>query len=397
MRALSRSDVLCLAGMVLCCLSGFAQVTKYVSGFGQFLIALAISVCAVLVMLWLRWFQLRGRDLNRFWFAVPWCLFALLFLLLFPLASRHTLGAGSDRGDALRLAASALLHGHYPYRAQTYLGNPITPLPGAVLLAMPFVLIGNVSLENLFWLALFLWFARWFFGNRSAAVAFLLLVLGGSAANLDDFVVGGDFLINAFYVCIAMAIVIAVNDGVSAGWKQIAAAVFLGVAVDSRPVYIVVVPLLVAYVWQRCDRAAALRLLVISAIVAASLSVPFYLYDPLHFSPLHVTEELDLLPAWLRAAWLLPTLALLISCVGFAVRLTRTRVFLLAGISLLAMFGPPAILGWSFAPFTADGWLTLSLLSVPAMFLSLWILAEFEKNTAFLRSGATDQPAIVMS
>lgn len=398
LRGLSRSDVLCLVGMVFCCLCGFAQIAKYVSGIAQVLFVAAIAACTILVMLWLRWFQLRGReDLNRFWLAALWCLFALLFVLFFPLANHHTAGAGSDRADALHLAVSALLHGHYPYRALTYLGNPITPLPGAVLLAVPFFLIGNVSLQNLLWLALFLGFSRWFFGTRSAAVAYVLILLGASASNLDDFVVGGDFLINAIYVCIAMALVSATHDSVNANWKQIASAVFLGVAIDSRPVYFVVVPLLVAYVWQRCDRAAALRLLMISGAVAASLSVPFYLYDPAHFSPFHVRNKLDFLPAWLHAVWLLPVLALLIACIGFVVHLTRMRVFLLTGVSLLAMFGPPAVLAWSLAPFTVEGWFGLGLLSIPAMFLSLWVLAVFEQNTFSLRSRITDQPAIAAS
>jgi hypothetical protein len=298
---------------------------------------------------------------------------------------------GSDRADALHIAAAALIQGHYPYHALTYLGNPITPLPGAVLLAVPFLLIGNVSLQNLLWLALFLGLGQWFFRSRSASVACVLLLLGGSAANLDDFVVGGDFFTNILYVCIAVGMVLAVHDGGHARWKQVAAAIFLGLAINSRPVYIVVVPLLIAYALQRSGRDRALRLMLISGAVATLLSLPFYLYDPAHFSPLHIRSKLVFLPVWLHADLLLPALALLISCSAFLVHLTRERVFLFTAMSLLVMFGPPAIMGWFFRPFTIDGWFALSLFSAPAVFCSLWILMKYERSTAPLRTRMPDE------
>lgn len=250
-RSLSRSDLLCVLGMIGGGLAGFAPVTKYFDGWMLVLFAIAIAVCVSALMLWLRGRHLSGGELRAGWLVLPWCVFVLLFIVLFPLANGHTLGAGSDRADALRIAASALVHGHYPYRALTYLGHPITPLPGAVLLAIPFFLLGNVSLQNLLWLALFLLFSQWFFRHRSTAIISVLLLLGASAARLDDFVVGGDFLVNAMYVCAAAALVMAAHQGDRTVWMRIAAGVFLGLAIDSRPVYIVVVPLLVAYVLQR--------------------------------------------------------------------------------------------------------------------------------------------------
>ena len=65
-------------------------------------------------------------------------------------------GGGSDSDDALNLATRALLHGEYPYRIRTYLGSPATYLPGSLLLAVPFVLLGNAAYQDLFWLAAFL-------------------------------------------------------------------------------------------------------------------------------------------------------------------------------------------------------------------------------------------------
>lgn len=379
MRRFSRSDILCVLGTIACCFTGFAPVAKYFHGSELVIFAIAIAFCVAMVMLWLRWFQVQSsRDLNILWLAAPWCVFTLLFILLFPIASRHTLGLGSDRVDALRISAAALVHHHYPYRAQTYLGNPITPLPGAIFFAVPFYLLGNISLQNLLWLALFVGFSNWFFRRRSTAIVCVLILLGASAANLDDFVVGGDYLVNAFYVCIAMAAVMTTHKNTNTVWMQTAAAVFFGLAINSRPIYVVAFPLLIAFVLQCRGGAAAFRLLLVSGAVAALFSLPFYFHDPAHFSPLHLRDKLDFFPAWLHAGWLLVTLGLLASFVGFLIRLTPRRVFLLTGASLLVMLGPPAIIGWFLHPFTLWGWFQLDLITAPALFFCLWMFANYE-------------------
>lgn len=398
LRSLSRSDILCILGMIACSLVGFAPITKYIHGPELALFAAAIALCVILAMLWLRFRRLYAAGDLKIWsLAIFWCAFALLFFILFPLASRHTLGPGSDRADALRISASALVHGHFPYRATTYLGNPITPLPGAIIFATPFFLLGKVSVQNLLWLALFLLFGAWYFRSRSSAIIYTLILLGASASNLDDFVVGGDFVVNAFYVCVAMALVIASHEQIRALWRPIAAAAFLGLAIDSRPIYIVVVPLLVAYVLQHRGWRSAIRLLLVSGAVALSLSLPFYLYDPAHFSPLHLRDKLDFFPNWFHAVWIVPALALPVSCSGFWIRLTRSRVFLLTGFSLLVMLDPPAMMAWFLAPFTLWAWLQLSLLSIPAIFLSLCILAKFEQSAHSFRPGTAVQQAAVPS
>lgn len=74
------------------------------------------------------------------------------FAVLFPHFNSQLPGHGSDRDDALNTAIAAVLHGEYPYARTTYLGNPITPLPGA-LLALPFWLLGNSAFQAVAWLA----------------------------------------------------------------------------------------------------------------------------------------------------------------------------------------------------------------------------------------------------
>jgi len=373
--------------MIACLLTGFAEVAKYFHGAMQVFFAVAIASVVVVLMVWLRWRTLRAeRELRIRWLVVLWAAFALVFAVLNPISQRHILGVGSDREDALRVADYALLHGRYLYDAHTYLGNAITPLPGAILLSVPFYLLGSVALQNLAWLALFIAFACWFLRDRAAALVFVLLLFGASSGNLDDFVVGGDFLINALYVCIAFALVITTVEEDMPAWMQVAAAVFLGFAVDSRPIYVVAFPLLLAYLWQHRGPAPAIRALLISGCTAVILSLPFYFYSPAHFAPLHVEHKLDFIPARYHATVLFPALGLLTACAGFFVPLTRVRVFVLFGLSLFMMVAIPGWIQWFEQPFTVNGWYGVALSGLPGLFFMFWLFDKYQRTGRCLRS-----------
>lgn len=373
-----------MLGVILCCFTGLAEATKYLHGVALLLFALASFVA--IAMVWLRVRQVRCQyELRTRWLFLVWIAFALIFAVLHPISQRHVLGVGSDRQDALRVADFALLHGRYLYSAPTYLGNAITPLPGAVLLSLPFYFLGSVALQNLFWLALFLAFASWFFRDRSTALVMVLLTFGAYTTNLDDFLVGGDYFINALYVSIAFAAALTAYEEEMPSWLQTAAAVLLGIAICSRPIYVVAFPLLLAYLLQHRGPVPAWRALLVSGLTAAVLSFPVYLYHPAHFAPLHIRHKLDFIPASYHAVIVLPTLGILVSCIGFFTRLTRPRVYLLFGLSLFAMVGIPGWIEWFQNPFSLGGWYGVGLSAVPSLFFMLWILSRYQQTSRRLR------------
>src|SRR5262245_14897772 len=104
----------------------------------------------------------------------------VLFAVGYPLANSGRFGRGSDRDEAMNLAATELLHGRYPYYPRTYTGNQISPLPGAVVLAVPAMLLGNTAYQNLFWLGAFVAGAAWLFNDLSAAVVLMAAILAAS-------------------------------------------------------------------------------------------------------------------------------------------------------------------------------------------------------------------------
>jgi hypothetical protein len=95
--------------------------------------------------------EARARRLGYFVFVAM----ALVTWQVYEVVQSGRFGGGSDSDDALVTGVYELAAGRYPYYVKTYLGNPISPLPGALILAAPFVAVGCVALAHVFWLFVF--------------------------------------------------------------------------------------------------------------------------------------------------------------------------------------------------------------------------------------------------
>lgn len=325
---------------VLWWLTAYGQVERYLGSFPA-LLALPFAI----VLLWAA-AHLTARLAREPWAErsfeiVLWVLVAALaaaFAWLYPVAQSGALGAGSDRDEALDTALAALLRGDYPYYALTYLGNPISPMPGALFLAAPFHVLGGAALQNIFWIAVLAWSLRRWYGDAVAASAFLSAFVFANPGVMAEFVAGGDYVINAVYVAVAIeAVLVAGRAGSrSAAWLVLAA-VFLAVAVSSRIIYVAVLPAVVAYVAQQGGARRAALCAVVLGLTLAAVNLPFVLYDFAGFSPWHTAGKANVLPF---GEYYLPFLAVLVSASGFARRLGQARVYLLAGAALAVMIVP---------------------------------------------------------
>ena len=133
-------------------------VEKFTGVVGLVLYIVALPVGIALVRWWLRTPR-HGRDIALLTALVTVLVVGLL--VLYPLADSGRIGGGSDNDEALNLATRALVRGDDPYARETYLGNPVAVLPGALVLSAPFALLGNIAVwVNAFWvgaLLLVLW------------------------------------------------------------------------------------------------------------------------------------------------------------------------------------------------------------------------------------------------
>jgi len=220
---------------------------------------------------------------------------AMAFVVVYPRVT-----SGSDRDEALDLATRELSHGRFPYYPRAIAtgavmpaggGNPISPMPGELLLAAPFVLLGGGAWQTFFWLAAFFYVASAVLESRGAGLGALwsMLVLGPAA--LHEVMTGGDLLANALWVLVLGTLVV----GARKGWCGAIAAIALGVGLSSRAHFLALVPIVFVVLGVREGwRTASLRC-ALAVAAFAIVTLPFYLHDPAAFSPLHIVGKLGAL------------------------------------------------------------------------------------------------------
>ena len=265
---------------------------------------------AVWAMPRLRW-QLNERE--ALWLSIAtFAGLGVIFAIGYPIANTHIPGMGSDDDDAMNIGVLELLHRHFPYYAHTYLGNVIHHLPGAFLLAAPFVLFGTSAFQNLFWLALFFLVLRHELSSSFAALRWSWLMLLFSPIVVLQVISGTGHVANAIYVMLGLWWLI------NAEHKALPAAAW-SVALSSRANFLFLIPLAFGWLAQRFGWKIAVGLSTLTCIVFALLTLPFYLYDPQGFAPLEAVDRLtgfdDVVP---YAGWVIGIgmglLSLILSC-----------------------------------------------------------------------------------
>jgi hypothetical protein len=357
------------------------QIHKYLHGKAPVVCLVGVVGIAIVLAL-TRTVQSRLKgQISWAWLAVFFVLIASIYLVVYPITLRHLFGVGSDSENAILTADTQLLQHHFPYYHRTYLGTPITPMPGSLLLSLPFLFLGRVSYQSLFWLGVLILFCAGYFRFRVTALAFLAIMILGDVGVLDEIVVGADYALNAIYLAIAVWWLVRAHEKETR--LQIwLATVFLGIALSSRAVYAVIPPLLFAYLLQRKGLRTALQSVGGSAFIALAITLPFYFYDPQHFTPLHIVGKLNFLSpqARLIAAILLPGLAILVSFTGFLLRLTLPGIYLLVGIALGIILIPTEITQLFALHFSQAAWVEMEYVSSAALFLNLWAFYRFEED-----------------
>jgi hypothetical protein len=272
---------------------------------------------------------LKALDRKWTWLLVTTLLASLIlaFAVLYPMSNSAgpswrsaagIAGGGSDRDEALNLGVTELLHGRYPYYMRTQLGNPVSQMPGSLLVAVPFVLLGNAAWQNLFWCAAYFVVARSVLGDTRWALALALPLLAACPIILQDIVTGGDLLANSVVVLFAILLLLEVAQSSARPRDLWLASALVGLSLSSRVTFLLLVPLLNQELIRRIGLRRAAACLVVAGCVFVAITLPFYLYDPTGFAPMAVQNKFaqfgDYAPA---RVVLLPTL-----CVACSVLVT---------------------------------------------------------------------------
>lgn len=251
--------------------------------------------------------------------------FAGLIAIVFvgyPMANSGTLGSGSDVDDAMIVAVTEIVNGNFPYYQKTYLGLPISPLPGAIFLATPWVVARALPYQNIFWLAVLFLVLRNLLNSSALVLALFWAILLSSPTVLQSLVSGSDYISNSIYILVAIWLTLKyAADPESPLWKKLLSAAFLGICLSSRSNFFVVLPLYFGALVHTAGWREAFRLSAVSVAVLAAVTLPFWAYDPAGFSPFAAQAyKMRVLESVLPYAGLLiPGSAMLIAA-WFAVR-----------------------------------------------------------------------------
>ena len=322
---------------------GLAPIPVYVA---------TVFLALLLVARYIRpWFLRRIGERRAFWLAtLTILLLVAAFVAVYPLANSGVVGGGSDRDEALNIATTELLHGRYPYYRRTVVaglphelgldGNPISPLPGSLLLAVPFVLLGNGAYQSFFWVFAFFLTARWYLKDGRSALLLLWTTLVLSPIVLHEVVTGGDLLANSLWVLISVLLVVkCVPHPRSPVGVKVVTAILLGVGLSSRANFGLLLPLIFSTLVQNAGWRQAATYIALTCLAFAVVTVQFYMYDPQGFSPLHAYNKLSqfeiILP---RAGLLIPLLSGAIALVLACQRLDSDALVLLRNSAIVQAF-----------------------------------------------------------
>jgi hypothetical protein len=207
-------------------------------------------------------------------------------VFVYPTADQTSPGGGSDADDALKIAGRELLSGNYPYYPPTYLGNHISPMPGAVFFALPFVIAGLLPLQNIFWLVVLFFFVRHVFASSAAALGLVGVVLATNPTVWQNLVTGSDYVSNSIYILVLMWLLVRItSDERAMAWTKVGVAVLLGIGLSSRANFLFLLPLLFSVLAQSIGFRSGLKYMAIAGLAFLLTTIPFWLYDPAHFGP----------------------------------------------------------------------------------------------------------------
>ena len=255
----------------------------------------------------------------------------ITFWVGYPIANSGLLGPGSDRDEHIQIGATELLQGRYPYYtlAPGY-DSLISQGPGALMLAVPFVLLGHAAYQNLFWLLALMAALALVWRDPRPAVLLVTIVIACAPIVLREYVTGGDLLANSIYVTLFVVwLVQSVSMATAPAWQKITAAIALGIGLSSRPHFALVTPLVFSALLHRAGVGAAIRYSAVAGAAAMLITLPFYLYDPAAFTPLSTSDFVydpdD--PRWLEVPFIV-VLSVLPFVLAIGPAIAETRVLL---------------------------------------------------------------------
>lgn len=281
------------------------------------------------------------------------------YVILHPFEDERGPGKSSDRDEGLEMAVHRLAGGMSPYYPSNRTAGPLSVLPGSMILAAPFVALGDSGYQNVFWLGALLCVTARKFKDGPRALWILVVPLALSPAAQYEFISGGDLLANGIFVALFLLFLLdSWSCPSTPGWQRWLACVALGVGIASRANFLLLMPLVGATMWRICGFKQAVTATMIVVLTASVITLPFYFHDPAGFTPLLTKQKLAFLDQSLPWASriMMGTTIVAALCGAFMIHRTRsgnTVGSFFAWCTLITI--TPMVLAVVFASMIAGG------------------------------------------
>ena len=283
-----RGDLLSLGLLFLLVISSLRPAFKYLNGLPEFL-AFAILVFSLLLL----WVSRRNvgsflRSLSRsgYFQVLLVVILGVVTAIFYPMADALKYqGLGQDQDDCLIQGSLALASGKSPYEETTYFGNPCSPLFGAIVPYVPFVLLGVFALAGPVILGATAAAVRLARGPLVAGLTLSLLV--ATPLTLELLVNGSDFIWIGFGLVILGLALGREFPFLSSSGNDLTAAALVGLLASTRVNMPILLGLYLLILLSR-RRKSGFVLFGLAASIALLPSFLIYAADPSGFTPLHL-------------------------------------------------------------------------------------------------------------
>jgi hypothetical protein len=295
---------------------------------------LAVSIAIIAAITFLPTIRQHPLARSRWLLIGLISIFFVEALAIYPVVdARKTFGGGSDQDDAIIQAADQLRAGHFPYADRTYLGNPITPGPGWVMLNTPAVEVHAYPLQAPILIAI----AAWLLWTIAPTAAVLFAAILALTPGLHLLIINGSDLptLSAALLILCLTVYSRPLFG------RVAWVILFGMVATAR-LNLIVLPIAVLALRRDWKTSRAWLETFSTLVIAATLHWLFYRVSPTQYTPLHILTK-----AHTYLTGVTPVLILCaIACIYLLLRYkaeTSAQMAALLGLFLLLSHLPAAI------------------------------------------------------
>lgn len=218
------------------------------------------------------------------------------FVFYYPYENER--GHGTDRDEALNQGVNALVSLQYPYYERSYVpgkpheegydNRPITVLPGSMLFASPFVLMGNSAYQNFFWITVLFFYLAGKYKSYEYALLTLIIIIFFCATFLFQLLIGSDYISNVIWIYVLTSLY---AERVERTKQNVFLILFLlGLGLSSRFHFIFILFPLAFFIWKKLDFTTMVKHIGIIIFAFTIITLPFVIYDFKNFTPLHYSN-----------------------------------------------------------------------------------------------------------